>query len=55
MPVAILQNLTVVVTRPYTAVLLGNLGARIIKIESPHHGRVSVEPFFHFPAESAFL
>jgi crotonobetainyl-CoA:carnitine CoA-transferase CaiB-like acyl-CoA transferase len=57
MPVKILENFTVIecatfVTGPYAAALLGDLGARVIKIESPPEGDpyryFAPDPFFSF-------
>ena len=55
MPIQALQNLTVVecatfVTGPYAAALLGNLGARVIKIESPPDG----DPYRYFAPDPHF-
>ncbi len=55
MPVKILENLTVVecatfVTGPYAAALLGDLGARLIKIESPPEG----DPYRYFAPDRFF-
>lgn len=55
MPVKILENLTVVecatfVTGPYAAALLGDLGARVVKIESPPDG----DPYRYFAPDRFF-
>ena len=57
MPFSVLKNVTVIecstfVTGPYAASLLGDLGARVIKIESPPDGDpyryFAPDPFFSF-------
>src|SRR4030095_6945841 len=55
MPVKILDNITVIecatfVTGPYAAALLADLGARVIKIESPPKG----DPYRYFAPDPAF-
>jgi formyl-CoA transferase len=55
MPVAILKDITVVecatfVTGPYAAALLADLGARVIKIESPPDG----DPYRYFAPDPHF-
>jgi crotonobetainyl-CoA:carnitine CoA-transferase CaiB-like acyl-CoA transferase len=55
MPVKILENVTVIecatfVTGPYAAALLGDLGARVIKIESPPEG----DPYRYFVPDAFF-
>jgi crotonobetainyl-CoA:carnitine CoA-transferase CaiB-like acyl-CoA transferase len=55
MPVKILENFTVIecatfVTGPYAATLLGDLGARVIKIESPPEG----DPYRYFAPDRFF-
>ena len=55
MPVGILKDITVIecatfVTGPYAAALLADLGARVIKIESPPDG----DPYRYFAPDSHF-
>ncbi|MGH7831912.1 MAG: CoA transferase, partial [Candidatus Binatia bacterium] len=55
MPAGILAGVTVIecatfVTGPYAAQLLGDLGARVIKIEAPPDG----DPYRHFAADEFF-
>ena len=55
MPVQALQHLTVIecatfVTGPYASALLANLGARVIKIESPPQG----DPYRYFAPDSHY-
>src|ERR1700756_4802408 len=55
MPVNIIKDITVIecstfVTGPYAAALLGDLGARVIKIESPPEG----DPYRYFAPDPYF-
>src|ERR1700679_4345827 len=52
LPGIVVIDMTRVLAGPYAALLLGEMGARVIKVEPPHHGDDSraVGPFLKTPS-----